>query len=193
MGKGVGFQKAGGEPANRKTMADKDKKSGLGATLAFLAVAALLTAILCKLKTVVWNWVTAKRKRASVSQKNLSFADQVQSLLLRHQEKYQGRQLTDKELAAEFSSPPFYSDPIKWRKDNFDGGREYRDDEVWNEDEDDPVIYKGPDLSEHGFQINYQKIKPLEKVRHPLMVVSDLEAHMNLWNHALATKLGLAA
>jgi hypothetical protein len=256
-------------------MADKDKKSSLGETLVFLAVAAFVTAILYKLKTVVWNWATANRKRAwvcvpvllwplvfvpvqifgvismsmtglanfsehgsgfsdrptpdqefvngivtwsdvviafvisllitrrvvrkihgetvSPSQKNLSFSDQVKALLLKHQEKYQGRHLTDRELDEEFSSAPFYSDPIKWRKENFDGGREYSDWEVWEEDEDDPVIYKGPDLSEHGFRINGQKIKPLERVKYPLTLVRNLRGHMNLWNHALARKLGLVA
>jgi hypothetical protein len=256
-------------------MADKDKKSGLGEMLVFLAIAAVLMAVLYKLKTVVWNWATANRKRAwvcvpvllwplvfvpvqifgvismsmtglanfsehgsgfsdrptpdqefvngivtwsdvviafvisllitrrvvrkihgetvSPSQKNLSFSDQVKALLLKHQEKYQGRHLTDRELDEEFSSAPFYSDPIKWRKENFDGGREYSDWEVWEEDEDDPVIYKGPDLSEHGFRINGQKIKPLERVKYPLTLVRNLRGHMNLWNHALARKLGLVA
>jgi hypothetical protein len=254
-------------------MADKDKKSGLGEMLVFLAIAAVLMAVLYKLKTVVWNWATANRKRAWVcvpillwplifvpvqifgvismsmtglanfsehgsgfsdrptpdqefvngivtwsdvviafvisllitrrvvrkihgetipqSQKNLSFSEQVKSLLLKHQEKYQGRFLTKAELRQEFSTPPFYQNPKKWRKDNFDGGREYRDDEVWEEDENDPIIYKGPDLSDYGFNILSQKIKPLEPVEAQLILVSDLRNFMYHWNYALAKKLGL--
>ncbi|MGD0207386.1 MAG: hypothetical protein ABSC89_07270 [Verrucomicrobiota bacterium] len=248
-------------------MDDKDKKLSVGETVALLVVAALLTAILYKLKTVVWNWATANRKRAWVcvpillwplvfvplliaviiflpsgwatpsdftpptdeqqfvqrlitlavailalvisllitrrvvrrihgetiplSQKNLSFSDQVKSVLLRHQEKYQGKLLTKAELRQEFASPPFYQNPKKWRKDNFAGGREYRDDEVWNEDENDPVIYKGPDLSDSGFDILSQKIKPQETVKYQLILVSDLRNFMYRWNYALAKKLGL--
>ena len=249
-------------------MDDKDKKSSLGETLAFLAVAAILTAILYKLKTAVWNWATANRKRAwvcvpillwplvfmplliaviiflavtglmvfsdsnpptdeqqfaqrlitlgvailalvisllitrrvvrkihgetiPVSQKNLSFSDQVKSLLLRHQEKYQGRHLTDEELDEEFSSPPFYSDPIKWRKENFDGGRECSDREIGVEDDDDPIIYKGPDLSEYGFNLAGEKIRPGEEIKHKYTFLMRMEDHMQSWNFALARKLGL--
>ena len=43
-------------------MADKDKKSGLGEMLVFLAIAAVLMAVLYKLKTGVWNWATANSK-----------------------------------------------------------------------------------------------------------------------------------
>ena len=110
---------------------------------------------------------------------------------LKFHEKYQGKRLTDKELKQEFLSPPFYQNPKKWRKDNFQGGKEYRDDEVWSEDENDPIIYKGPDLSSSGFNIFGQKIKPFEKVDYQLIFVRNLKGSMNLWNYALAEKLGL--
>ncbi len=47
-------------------MADKDKKSGQGETLAFLAVAAVVTAALYAIANGVWKWATANRKRAWV-------------------------------------------------------------------------------------------------------------------------------
>jgi len=110
---------------------------------------------------------------------------------LKFHEKYQDRRPTKAELRQEFASPPFYLDPKKWRKDNFEGGKEYSDKEIWTEDETDPIIYKGPDLSDSGFVINYQKIKPMEPVESQLILVRDLKGFMYLWNHALARKLGL--
>lgn len=266
-GKESAPRKTYGEPANYKIMDDKDKKSGLGETVALLAIAAVLTAALYAIVTGVWKWATANRKRAWVcvpillwplvfmplliaviiflpngwatpsdlspptdeqqsaqrlvalgvaimavvvsliitrrvvrkihgetipqSQKNPSFSDQVKSLLLRHQEKYQGRHLTDKELDKEFSSPPFYSDPKKWRKDNFDGGQEYSEREIWHADKNDPIIYKGPDLSNYGFTINEQEIKPSQIVASPYNFVRHLKDYMTSWNYALARKLGL--
>jgi hypothetical protein len=118
-------------------------------------------------------------------------SNQLKLYWLKFHEKYQGKPLTDAELKQEFSSSPFYQNPKKWRKDNFEGGKEYSDREIWVEDE--PVIYKGPDLSGQGFEINGQKIKPLERVKYPLTFVRNLEGHMNLWNYALAEKLGLTS
>ena len=75
----------------------------------------------------------------------------------------------------DFGKPPFYLDTRKWLDANFEGN-----------------IYVGPDLSKYGFQIEYQKIKPWEKIKYPYLFVSDLEGHMRSWNYAMARKLGLA-
>ena len=100
--------------------------------------------------------------------------------------------LSIEELKKRMKRSPFYQDPKKWRKDNFKGGKEYRDDQIWEEDPTDPIIYIGPDLSKYGFDINGQKMKPMEKVNYELILVSDLLAHMNQWNYALAVKMGIA-
>lgn len=47
-------------------MADKDKKLSVGETVALLAVAAVVTAVLYKLTTGIWKWATATQKRAKV-------------------------------------------------------------------------------------------------------------------------------
>jgi hypothetical protein len=102
--------------------------------------------------------------------------------------------LSQKELKQRMETPPFYTDPIKWRKDNFVGGDEYKKDKPWEEDPDNPLIYTGPDLNKFGFGFNsiYQRMIPMEKVKSPLLIVSDLEGNMRLWNRSLAAKIGLA-
>ena len=117
--------------------------------------------------------------------------NQLKVFWLKFHEKYRGRRLTDEELNKEFLSPPFYKDEKKWRRDNFKGGKEYSEREIWHADKNDPIIYTGPNLSDSGFTINYQKIRPLEVIEDQYTFVRDLKGYMNLWNRSLARKLGL--
>ena len=256
MGKGVCSQKTDGEPANHKTMDDKDKKPSLGETVALLAIAAVLTAALYAIVTGLWKCATATQKRARVcvpillwplvfvpvqiigiilmsmtglanfsspSYGNPATPEQefvngvvtwsdvviafVISLLISRRvvrrideetappeslekrlqridvtkfKKIQPlpsgltREERRKKYLKDFGRPPFYIDTRKWLKDNF------------KED-----VYIGPDLTEYGFDIEGQKIKPWEQIKYRYIFIDDLERHLRSWNFAMARKLGL--
>ncbi len=99
--------------------------------------------------------------------------------------------------------PPFFQNTEKWYYANFKGGIKPRGFEDtftgrveynplgYGHAENDPIIYIGPDLSDTGFEINYQKIKPNEKVDADISLMEEARLYMSRWNYSLAVKLGL--